>query len=283
MSLISQAAKRLKTLLATTMGAAQVGFDAGVNYTAGTVGAMIKSLSGQIAGILDGADFTGPVKLPGNAVDNLHAVPLQQAMQIAADAAGLAATGVEVGRLLRVERFTASGTFTKQVGDRLIEAVIVGGGGGGGGTGGGGGGGAGGTAIKILAASALNSNETVTVAGQSSIEGSGATSSFAGVQAMGGTCPSVADANNLSGGIGGGTVGADIGFQGGSGGAGILSGVLTGGLKMFGAGGNSTLGGGAPGKVTTGAYTFDVVTNTGAGGAGGGKGGAGYVELRIYS
>lgn len=85
MSLISQAAKRLKTLLATTAGAAQVGFDAGLTYAAGTVGAVIKSLqssittlSGQIAGILDGATFTGPVSLPGNASDNLHAVPLQQ-------------------------------------------------------------------------------------------------------------------------------------------------------------------------------------------------------------
>ena len=85
MSLISQAAKRLKTLLATTAGAAQVGFDAAVNYAAGTVGAMLKSLSAsitnlqnQINGILDGATFTGPVVLPGNAAGPLQAVPLQQ-------------------------------------------------------------------------------------------------------------------------------------------------------------------------------------------------------------
>ncbi len=71
--------------LAAPGGAALVGADTGLTYAAGTVGAMLKSmqtsvttLNGQIAGILDGATFTGPVSLPGNAVDNLHAVPLQQ-------------------------------------------------------------------------------------------------------------------------------------------------------------------------------------------------------------
>lgn len=85
MSMISQAAKRLKTLLATTAGAAQVGFDAGVAYAAGTVGAMLKSLStsittlsGQIAGILDGATFTGPIELSANAEGPMQPVTLQQ-------------------------------------------------------------------------------------------------------------------------------------------------------------------------------------------------------------
>lgn len=78
-------AKVDSTDLAAPSGAALVGADTGLTYAAGTVGAMLKSLqssittlSGQIAGILDGATFTGPISLPGNAVDNLHAVPLQQ-------------------------------------------------------------------------------------------------------------------------------------------------------------------------------------------------------------
>ncbi len=79
-------AKVDSTDLAAPSGAALVGADTGLTYAAGTVGALLKSLQGQIAGILDGATFTGPVSLPGNAVDNLHAVPLVQAMQIAADA-----------------------------------------------------------------------------------------------------------------------------------------------------------------------------------------------------
>lgn len=85
MSLISQAAKRLKTLLATTAGAGAVGFDVVVNYAAGTVGAMLKSLQtsvtnlgNQIAGILDGATFTGPVQLSGDAAGPLEPVTLQQ-------------------------------------------------------------------------------------------------------------------------------------------------------------------------------------------------------------
>lgn len=85
MSLISQAAKRLKALLATTAGAAQVGFDAGLAYAAGTVGAVLKSLqnsittlSGQIAGILDGATFTGPIVLSADAAGPLQPVTLQQ-------------------------------------------------------------------------------------------------------------------------------------------------------------------------------------------------------------
>lgn len=287
MSLISQAAKRLKSLLATTAGAAQVGFDAGLTYAAGTVGAVIKSLqssittlSGQIAGILDGADFTGPVKLPGNASDNLHAVPLVQAMQIAADAAGLAATGVEVGRLLRVERFTASGTFTKQVGDRLIEAVAVGGGGGGGGHGGGGGG-AGGTCKKIYEASSLNATEPVVVGIGGAYGVDGGASTFKGMQASGGGAQSGGDA---SGAAGGGASGGDINITGGGGGAGINPGILPGGLlAMAGAGGASSIGGGTRGFTRTTGVNIGAPAYSGAGGSSLGDGASGYVELRIYS
>lgn len=278
MSLISQAAKRLKTLLATTAGAAQVGFDAGLTYAAGTVGAVIKSLqssittlSGQIAGILDGADFTGPVKLPGNASDNLHAVPLVQAMQIAADAAGLAATGVEVGRLLRVERFTASGTFTKQVGDRLIEAVVIGGGGSGNGYEGGG---AGATAQKLFNAADLSANTPVTVGGSNQGSVFATVTAGAGEQTAG---------NAGRGGLGGTATGGDININGGAGGAGGLAGS---GGHIYGQGGASSMGG-----AGAGAYTFGVdhaaarpgQDNTGGGGSGAGAGGSGYVELRIYS
>ena len=78
-------AKVDSTDLAAPGGAALVGADTGLTYAAGTVGAMLKSqqssittLSDQIAGILDGATFTGPVVLPGNAAAPLQAVPLQQ-------------------------------------------------------------------------------------------------------------------------------------------------------------------------------------------------------------
>ena len=278
MSLISQAAKRLKTLLATTAGAAQVGFDAGLAYAAGTVGAVLKSLqnsittmSGQIAGILDGADFTGPVKLPGNASDNLHAVPLQQVNAIAEAAAGLAATGVEVGRLLRVERFTASGTFTKQPGDRLIDALLIGGGGAGNGYEGGG---AGATARKMFDAADLNANTAVTVGGSNQSTVFATVTAGAGEQTGG---------NAGRGGLGGIATGGDININGGAGGAGGLAGS---GGHIYGQGGASSMGG-----AGAGGYTFAQnhaaarpgQANTGGGGSGAGEGGSGYVEIRVYS
>lgn len=284
MSLISQAAKRLKTLLATTAGAAQVGFDAAVNYAAGTVGAMLKSLSAsvanlqsQITGILDGATFTGPVVLPGNAAQNLEAVPLQQAMQIAADAAGLAATGVEVGRLLRVERFKVSGTFTKQVGDRLIEAVLIGSGAHGIS---GGGGGAGATAVKLFNAADIQGVEPVTV-GPVITAANIATApntEFAGVVAGRG-----AASTGTRGGEGGTATGGDLNIKGGAGHAGMPSGILSGGVVMYGGGGNSSIGGGAMGAVLSGAHADNGAENTGGGGSGNGSGAAGYVEIRVYS
>lgn len=286
MSMISQAAKRLKTLLATTAGAAQVGFDAGVAYAAGTVGDKLKSLSqsittlsGQIAGILDGADFTGPVKLPGNASDNLHAVPLQQVTAIAEAAAGLAATGVEVGRLLRVERFKVSGTFTKQVGDRLIEAVLIGAGGGGGGANGTGGGGAGSTVLKVFQAADLAASEPVTVGTGGTTGLDGTFSKFSTAQANGGG----AGVNNLGGAGGGGGVG-DLLINGGSGGAGVPAGKFSDAtFRIFGHGGNSSIGGGASGQATNANSGDNGAPNTGGGGMGSGGGGSGYVELRIYS
>lgn len=85
MSLISQAAKRLKTLLASIDGAGAVGFSIAKNYGVATVGGWIKSLvqitteiSERIDALLQGPTFTGPVQLSGDAAGPLQPVTLQQ-------------------------------------------------------------------------------------------------------------------------------------------------------------------------------------------------------------
>lgn len=224
-----------------------------------------------------GFTSTGAITLPGNAVSNLQATPLQQVNSLIAAASGAS----QSGRLLRVLRYTSSGTFVKQAGENTVEAIIVGAGGGSSAVNGSNGGGAGATAIKRFDASSLGASETVTV-GQGVVGGVGEVSSFAGAIGGGGWY-----GDQTVVGEGGGALNGDINIKGGGGGACVPNGFLrTTGYCVYGAGGNSTLGGGAPGMFVAAASTtkFDGQANTGGGGSGpGSKGGSGYVEIRTYS
>ena len=230
--------------------------------------------------VKEGFTSTGAITLPGNAVSNLQATPLQQVNSLIAAASGAS----QSGRLLRVLRYTSNGTFVKQAGENTVEAIIVGAGGGSSsdnGSNGCNGGGGGATAIKRFDASSLGASETVTV-GQGVTGDVGEASAFAGVIAGGGW---FGDQTII--GEGGGALNGDINIRGGGGGACVPNGLLrTTGYCVYGAGGNSTLGGGAPGMFAAASSTvkFDGQANTGGGGSGpGSKGGSGYVEIRTYS
>lgn len=227
--------------------------------------------------VKQGFTSTGAITLPGNAVSNLQATPLQQVNSLIAAASGAS----QSGRLLRVLRYTSSGTFVKQAGENTVEAIVVGAGGGSASTNGSNGGGAGATVIKRFNAASLGASETVTV-GQGVVGGVGEVSSFAGAVAGGGW---YGDQSVV--GEGGGALNGDINIRGGGGGACVPNGLLrTTGYCVYGAGGNSTLGGGAPGMFVAASSTvkFDGQANTGGGGSGpGSKGGSGYVEIRTYS
>lgn len=227
--------------------------------------------------VKQGFTSTGAITLPGDAVSNLQATPLQQVNSLIAAASGAS----QSGRLLRVLRYTSNGTFVKQAGENTVEAIVIGAGGGSASTNGSNGGGAGATAIKRIATSSLSASEPVVV-GQGVVGGLGEGSSFAGVFAGGGW---YGDQSVV--GEGGGALNADIVIRGGGGGACVPNGLLrTTGYCVYGAGGNSTLGGGAPGMFVAASSTvkFDGQANTGGGGSGpGSKGGSGYVEIRTYS
>lgn len=224
-----------------------------------------------------GFTSTGAITLPGNAASNLQATPLQQVNSLIAAASGAS----QSGRLLRVLRYTSSGTFEKQAGENTVEAIIVGAGGGSASVNGSNGGGAGATVIKRFDASSLGASETVTV-GQGVVGGIGEFSLFAGAVAGGG---GYGDQTVV--GTGGDTLNGDINIRGGGGGACVPNTFLrTSGWCVYGAGGNSTLGGGAPGMFVASSSTvkYDGQANTGGGGSGpGSKGGSGYVEIRTYS
>lgn len=224
-----------------------------------------------------GFTSTGAITLPGNAVSNLQATPLQQVNSLIAAASGAS----QSGRLLRVLRYTSSGTFEKQAGENTVEATVVGAGGGSYSINGSNGGGGGGTAIKRFAASSLSASEPVVV-GQGVVGNNGEVSSFAGLIGGGG---GYGDQSVV--GEGGGALNGDINIRGGGGGACVPNGLLrTTGYCVYGAGGSSSLGGGTPGMFVAASSTvkYDGYANTGSGGSGpGSKGGSGYVEIRTYS
>ena len=177
-----------------------------------------------------------------------------------------AVSTTRTGTLLRITRFTSSGTWTlpNDVGSIIVEVQGGGGTGGSGnspGGGGGGAGGAGGYSQKLISRSSLGATETVTVGAASGTSSFGAHCSATGGSNGGGP--------NLNGGAGGAGSGGDINLNGNGGAGGSNAGT-------GGAGGASPrFGGAAPGD-SSGVGTA-AVANSGSGGSGGynGVGGAG--------
>lgn len=184
------------------------------------------------------------------------------------------------GQLLRITKFTGSGTWTKGAGTTSVVVEGVGGGGGGYGTTAGPGGGAGGYFKTRV--TAPGATEAVTIGAGGAANTAGGTTSF-------GSWGSATGGGVSTGTVGGqggtGTVG-DITLKGGSGGWGGAAASD----NFWGSGGNSFFGGGAPGNLNNGSFT-DAGTagaaNTGGGGSGGSggatAGGAGIVIVYEYS
>lgn len=187
---------------------------------------------------------------------------------------------IPASKLLRITKFTASGTWTKSAD---VSSVIVEGIGGGGGAyagSQGGGGGAGAYFKSYIAAPGATEAVTIGAGGAGGSPGSaGGTSSFGSWCSGGG-----GGAGQAAAGGGGGTVGAgDVTLRGGGGNWGA---VTTGGNDFFGGGGNGFFGGGAEGNYnnSTGVPGY---ANTGGGGSGGtttaGAGAAGIIIVYEYS
>ena len=221
-----------------------------------------------------------------------------------------------ISNLIRIQTFTADGTYTKSTGATKALVYVVGGGGGGGGidgqgsgtTGAGGGGGAGGMATKLIT-SGLGATETVTVgdgaAGGSGGSGgssgsTGGTSSFGShCSATGGggggvgTASAVSNATIRNGGTGGVGSSGDINTTGQPGSPGIAAGTST-SEAVSGNGGSTIFGGGA--RSVNGDQNGEDcadLTQAGGGGSGacntdtagnyrGGNGGNGIVVVYEY-
>jgi len=214
-------------------------------------------------------------------------------------------------RLIKITRYTSSGTFTPDARTRTVEFQVQGGGGAGGGSISGGassvgaGGGAGGYAHGTIAAASLSAPVTVTVgAGGSGVTaaagGNGSTSSFGGVAtatggAGGANTGSSSGVFGVVGGLGGdvsygsgvvifsapGTNQGQAGDSGTRGNSNFWSG--SGGNTIFGAGGPGIDTGGTPGRNATG-------YGAGGGGAGsttidraGGNGRGGIVIIKEWA
>ena len=248
--------------------------------------------------VAGGVTMTGLFTLSGNATGALNPTPLQQtnsliaastktaALVSVADAGNLiTATNVETalqeiaayhGRLVAVQAFTASGTYTRTAGVAYAIVELVGAGAGTPNSAGGKpGGGAGGYSRKIIT-SGLGVTETVTV-GVGAAATAGTSSSFGGhCSATGGAI----SADTL-GGLGGAGSGGTVNLTGGGGGWGASMAAN----DLCGTGGNSFFGGGAPGRlINLNPGATNGAANTGGGGAGtNSAGGSGLVIVYEFT
>ena len=238
--------------------------------------------------------MTGLLTLSGNASAALNPTPLQQVTALIAAAtpaasavpiadaggyytgtsveAALQEAAVFTGRLLAMQVFTASGTWTKPAGCTTCIVEVKGAGGGSFSVAsGGGGGGEGGTSRRRV--TSPGATETVTIGAGGAVNAAGGASSFGSfATGNGGAAGGATD-----GGLGGTAVSGDLnksGEGGGYGGAWSAN-------NYFGHGG-----GGAPGALNR-AAGVNAGANTGGGGSGGsstgGTGGSGYVIVWAYS
>lgn len=238
--------------------------------------------------------MTGLLTLSGNATANLNPTPLQQVTSLIAAAAPTAAvvtiadaggyyTGANVesalqeaaaasGRLLAMQVFTASGTWTKPAGCTSCLVEVKGGGGGApAGIGGVGGGGEGGKAIRRV--TSPGATESVTVGAGGAIGAAGAASSFGSFATGNGGAAGVA---GTAGGDGGTATSGDLNLTGAGGGYVHLP-------NSFGHGGGQ---GGAPAAVSRTVGVAGAANSGGGGSAGtstGATGGSGYVIVWAYS
>lgn len=207
--------------------------------TVSTGAAVIVQHSGQMTGF-SGLTINSNYYISGTA----GAITLTAPAIIKLVGRALSATVIKITPFpsVRINKFIASGTWTKLPGLKYIEVTVVGGGGNGGSAtaasvntvSAGGGGGGGGYSFKTILASVLGTTETVTVGAAT------ATSSFgAHASATGGTS-GTAEGNGGLGGIGS---SGDLNGQGSGGGAGEQD-SSNANVAQGGVGGGSLLGGG---------------------------------------
>jgi hypothetical protein len=179
------------------------------------------------------------------------------------------------GRLIGVQVFTASGTYTKTAGTTSCVVQLVGGGGGSCAVGSGGGGGGGGYSCKRV--TSIGATETVTIGAGGTVNGTGGTTSFGSHCSATGGSPG----GGTAGGAGGAGSSGDYNLTGSAGGYGGSWSANT----YHGHGGASFFGGGAAGDLNRGAGV-NSAANSGGGGSGGtasgGTGGSGLVVIHEY-
>lgn len=187
--------------------------------------------------------------------------------------------------VLKIQNFTASGTYTASSGLLYALMFTVGGGGGGGGvTGlaanslGGGGGGSGGFSIAVASAAGIGVSQTVTI-GAGGVGASGGTGAVGGTTSIGVFCMGRGGAGGLpnngtsvlgNGGLGGASGTGSVAIVGALGGIGGTN-ISTANLALSGNGGASFLGDGAAGVIVgNGSLSAgNSATVPGGGGAGG--------------
>lgn len=277
------------TLVLKTPGGATV-------WTRDNVAALPIAATTPYVPIAGDVDMTGQFRLSGNATENLNPVPLQQvellitastpaAASVAIADAGSYYTGTNVeaalqevpvlpGRLLAIQVFTSSGTWTKNaLCTTAWVDVQAGGGGSFTASAGGGGGGEGGRSMRRV--TTPGATETVTVGAGGAVNTAGGSSSFGSFATANGGAAGAA----TGGGLGGTASSGDLNQQGAGGGYGGAWSAN----NYFGHGGGR---GGAPGDLNR-SSGMNGGTNTGGGGSGGsstgGTGGSGYVIVYSYT
>jgi hypothetical protein len=218
--------------------------------------------------------------LYGSAADTVARLAIGSTGQFLKVAAGLPVWSSEAIAVIRIQTFTASGTYTPHANMVYCEIEAVGGGAGGGGVDGtvaesrtGGGGGSGGYSSKIATAAAIGASQTVTI-GAGGAGASAAAGAAGGDTSVGALCIAKGAAAAASAGAPGpgGVAGTgDKAAAGSPGGGGMRGSANTNFLVVAsGHGGSSYFGGGAAGVLTSGASTAGA--NAGAYGSGGSGG-----------